>query len=184
MFSHYEPPATPTGAAQVVVLSRDGRLFRVYVQPNTLRAMKIVQDDYRLMNLIAHLRGQLLLGSRGSMVVEVAASWAVVMILTGFYLWFPHGPPRLGGLVYPRLWLRGRPLWRDLHAVTGLLVSIVTLFLLLSGLPWSASWGNYLTWIRNHWAATAGAPNWPIGGTERPILSALATSSAGASMPA
>jgi uncharacterized iron-regulated membrane protein len=32
------------------------------------------------------------------------------------------------------------------------------LFLLLSGLPWSANWGRYLTWARNHWSVTAGTP--------------------------
>jgi len=177
VFSRYEPPATPTGAAQVVVLARDGRLVRVYIHPGTLRAMKIVQDDHRTMELVAHLHGQLLLGERGSTLVEVAASWAVVMILTGLYLWFPRGTRRLGGLLYPRLGLRGRPLWRDLHSVAGLWVSAVTLFLLLSGLPWSANWGNYLTWARNHWAATAGVPDWPIGGTEPPVSPAAAPAS-------
>lgn len=177
VFSRYEPPATPTGAAQVVVLARDGRLMRVYVHPRTLRAMKIVQDDHRPMELLAHLHGQLLLGKRGSMVVEIAASWAVVMILTGLYLWFPRGPWRLGGLVYPRLGLRGRLLWRDLHAVAGLWVSLVTLFLLLSGLPWSANWGNYLTWARNHWAVTAGKPDWPIGGADPAVVPVAAAAS-------
>jgi uncharacterized iron-regulated membrane protein len=167
VFSRYEPPATPTGAAQVVV-ARDGRLFRVYVRPDTLQPMNIVQDDHRPMELIAHLHGQLLLGDRGSMLVELAASWAVVMILTGLYLWFPRGTLRLGGLLYPRLGRRGRLFWRDLHAVTGLWVSVVTMFMLLSGLPWAASWGHYLTWARNLWTVTAGEPDWPVGATGQP----------------
>jgi uncharacterized iron-regulated membrane protein len=166
MFSRYQPPATPSGAAQVVV-ARDGFLFRVYVHPVTLQPMKVERDDHRIMELMAHLHGQLLLGDRGSMAVEVAASWAVVMILTGFYLWLPRGRWQIGGLLYPRLGLRGRPFWRDLHSVVGMWVSIVTLFLLLSGLPWSVSWGNYLTWLRNHWAATAGIPDWPVGATDQ-----------------
>jgi len=164
VFSRYEPPATPTGAAQVVV-ARDGNLFRVIMHPVRLHAMKVERDDQRIMDIVAHLHGQLLLGSGGSMVVEVAASWGVVMILTGLCLWFPRGTNRLGGVLYPRLGLRGRFFWRDLHAVTAVWVSSVTLFLLLSGLPWSASWGNYLTWARSHWAVTAGTPDWPIGGT-------------------
>lgn len=99
------------------------------------------------------------------------------MILTGLYLWLPRGTGRLGGLLYPRLGQRGRLFWRDLHAVTGLWISMVTLFLLLSGLPWSVNWGNYLTWARNHWAATAGAPDWPIGGKEQPVPGAAASAS-------
>ena len=180
VFSHYEPPAMPMGAAQVVV-ARDARLFRVYVHPGTLRAMHVVQDDHRIMELVAHLHGQLLLGTRGSMLVEVAASWAVVMILTGLYLWFPRGAKRLGGLIYPRIGLSGRLFWRDLHAVTGLWVSLITLFLLLSGLPWSANWGNYLTWARDHWAVTAGVPDWPIGGVAQSASSAGQSSMPGMS---
>jgi uncharacterized iron-regulated membrane protein len=162
-FDHYELPATPTGAAQVVV-SRGGVPYRVYVHPQTLQPLKTVRDDERLMELVAHLHGELLLGTRGSMLVELAGSWGVVMIVTGLWLWLPRTEWRLGGLLYPRLGRRGRLFWRDLHGVAGLWISLVTLFLLLSGLPWSAGWGNYLTWVRNHWAATRGAPDWTIGG--------------------
>lgn len=181
-FSRYEPPATSTGAAQVLV-ARNGNLYRVYVHPGTLQAMRIERDDHRIMQLIAHLHGQLLLGSRGSMVVELAGSWGVVMILTGLYLWLPRGSQKLGGVFYPRLRQRGRLFWRDLHAVTGLWVSVVTLFMLLSGLPWSTSWGNYLTWARNHWTATAGTPDWPIGGQAQPGARAAASDARGNSMP-
>ncbi|HWG69276.1 MAG TPA: PepSY domain-containing protein [Steroidobacteraceae bacterium] len=174
VFSRYEPPATPTGAAQIVV-GRDGHLFRVYVQPDTLRALKVERDDHRVMELVSHLHGELLLGDRGSMLVELAASWAVVMILTGLYLWFPRGATRLGGVLYPRVGRSGRPFWRDLHAVTAMWVSIVTLFMLLSGLPWASNWGKYLTWVRNHWSVTAGQPDWPVG-TEAPLT--LGTKSA------
>lgn len=184
-FSRYEPPATPTGAAAIVV-AHDGALLRVYIHPVTLQPMRILRDDHRFMNLIAHLHGNLLLGDRGSMIVELAGSWGVVMILTGLYLWFPRSSGRLGGLLYPRLGQRGRLFWRDLHSVTGLWVSMITLFMLLTGLPWAVSWGNYLTWVRNHWAATAGTPTWPIGGQDPSVPSlpaAPARAATAGSMP-
>jgi uncharacterized iron-regulated membrane protein len=165
-FHHYEPPATPSGAAQVVV-ARAGVLHRVYVHPRTLQPLKTVQDDGRIMDVISHLHGELLLGPRGSMLVELAGSWGIVMILTGLYLWLPRDKWQFGGLLYPRIGRSGRPFWRDLHAVAGIWISLVTLFLLLSGLPWSANWGNYLTWARSHWSATQGAPDWTIGGEAR-----------------
>ena len=145
-FSRYEPPSTPTGAAQVVVLSGE-QLYRVYVHPQTLAALKVVKDDDRPMEIVSHLHGELLLGERGSMLVETAGSWGVVMILTGLWLWLPRGKKlQWAGIVYPRLGLRGRLLWRDLHAVSGLWISTLTLLLLLSGLPWSSTWGSYLGW--------------------------------------
>ena len=166
-FSRYEPAATPTGAAQVVV-AHDGHLFRVYVQPRTLAPMSIERDDHRIMELVSHLHGNLLIGDTGSIIVELAASWAIVMVLTGLYLWLPRGRSGLGGLLYPRLRQRGRLFWRDLHAVTGLWMSVITLFLLVSGLPWAKSWGTYLTWARSLSTVTAGTPAWPVGAAVDP----------------
>jgi len=180
-FDHYEPPATPTGAAQVV-LRRDGQPVRVYVHPRTLQPLKTIRDDDRIMDLVSRLHGELLLGTRGSMLIELAGSWGVIMILSGLYLWLPRDKWRLAGLVYPRLQGRGRAFWRDLHAVAGLWISLVTLFLLLSGLPWSANWGNYLSWARNHWAATRGAPDWTIGGAAPAAQGASADMSAADTM--
>ena len=173
-FVRYEPAATPTGAAQVVV-ARDGVSTRVYVHPSTLRAMNVVRDDHRLMDLVAHLHGNLLLDEGGSMVVELAGSWGVVMILTGLYLWLPRGTPRLGGVLVPRLGQHGRIFWRDLHAVTGVWISTIALFMLLSGLPWSSNWGHYLIWIRSHWPTQASVPAWPVGGKEQPASGSRAS---------
>lgn len=162
-FSRYEPPATPTGAAQVVV-SHGADLVRVYVHPTTLKPMKVIRDDLRPMEVLARLHSSLLMGQTGSIIVEVAASWAIVLILTGLFLWFPRGRKGFGGVLYPRLSKQGRILWRDMHGVTGLWVSAFALFLLLSGLPWSAAWGNYLTWARSLSTVTSGEPDWPVGG--------------------
>jgi uncharacterized iron-regulated membrane protein len=186
VFNKFQPPATPTGAGQVII-ARDGHLFRLFIHPGTLKVMKIERDDHRIMELVFQLHGALLLGDRGSMLVELAASWAVVMILTGLYLWLPRGNWRAGGVLYPRLGQRGRLFWRDLHAVTGLWASLITLFMLLSGLPWATSWGNYLTWARSHWSVTAGQPNWPVGATNQTTghvaASPILPADARASMP-
>jgi uncharacterized iron-regulated membrane protein len=162
-FSRYEPPATATGAAQVVVAKGD-ELFRVYVHPTTLTPMKIMRDDHRPMEIIDKLHGTLLMGTVGSVIVELAASWAIVMILTGLFLWFPRNRKGFAGVLYPRISGKGRIIWRDLHAVIGLWVSITALFMLFSGLPWSVAWGNYLSWARNLSTVTSGTANWPIGG--------------------
>ncbi len=49
------------------------------------------------MVLVAHLHGQLLAGRWGSYLVELAASWAIVLILTGLYLWWPRQAERFAG---------------------------------------------------------------------------------------
>ena len=44
-------------------------------------------------------------------------------------------------MLYPRLRQGRRVFWRDLHAVTGIWVSSLALFLLITALPWTTVWG-------------------------------------------
>ncbi len=142
----YQLPATPQSAVRVLVGQSD-RLYRVYVRPDNLQVLATVAEDSRLMRVLFHLHGELLLGDRGSMLVELAASWTIVLLLTGLYLWWPR-QRRLAGILYPRLQGGERLFWRDLHAVTGFWISFFALFLLLSGLPWAKSWGGMLKAVR------------------------------------
>ena len=143
----YELPDTSTQAVQVVV-GRGGHETRVYVHPRTLAVLKVADEDSRPMRVIFRLHGELLAGAVGSYLVELAASWTIVLLLTGLYLWWPRGSG-LAGTLYPRVRSGGRRFWRDLHAVTGIWVSFAALFLLLSGLPWAKSWGTYLKTVRS-----------------------------------
>ena len=87
--SAYELPPTPQSAARVIVRRADGPV-RVYVHPVTLEVLGAVPDDRRFTRWLFRLHGELLMGDRGSMIVELAASWTIVMILTGLYLWWPR----------------------------------------------------------------------------------------------
>ena len=158
----YQLPDAPDSAAQVLVGQGDHE-YRIYVHPQTLQVLHQVDEDSRLMRIVFRLHGELMIGDRGSMLVELAASWAIVMILTGLFLWWPRQARGLGGVLYPRLGQSGRVFWRDLHAVTGLWVSAFALTFLLSGLPWAKSWGGELKLVRR---AIAGAPvsqDWTTG---------------------
>jgi uncharacterized iron-regulated membrane protein len=158
----YQLPTTPDAAAQVLV-GRGAGETRVWVHPVTLKVLKLVPEDRRFMRMIFNLHGELLMGDRGSMLVELAASWAVVMIITGLYLWWPRGARGLGGVLYPRLGLGQRLFWRDIHAVAGVWVSALVLFMLASGLPWANSWGGYLKEIRHLAGQATAAQDWTTG---------------------
>lgn len=142
----YELPETDRQAVQIIV-GKGQDETRVYVHPQTLAVLKTVDEDQRLMRIVFRLHGELLAGTLGSYLVELAASWTIVMLLSGLFLWWPRRGG-LGGVVYPRLGAGGRRFWRDLHAVTGFWVSAFALFLLVSGLPWAKSWGGYLKAVR------------------------------------
>jgi len=158
---YYELPRTARSAVRIIV-GKGPQEFRVYVHPQTLRILYIVNEDKRPMTIVFHLHGELLMGDKGSMIVELAASWAIIMIVTGLYLWWPRGGIGLAGVIYPRFGQGRRIFWRDLHAVAGVWVSFFLLFLLFTGLPWAKSWGSYLRRIRQLANADSN-PEWNIG---------------------
>ncbi|SFA59185.1 PepSY-associated TM region [Paracoccus halophilus] len=63
----------------------------------------------------------------------------VLLVASGIYLWWARGKGLGTTTIKAR---RGRPWWRDLHAVTGIYTGVFIVFLALTGLPWSAVWGS------------------------------------------
>lgn len=164
----YELPRAEDAAVRVIVQPKAGGPVRVYVHPQTLQVLKAVREQDRLMQVDKKIHGELLMGDNGSILVELAASWAIVMIVTGLYLWWPRGAQGLAGVAWPRLHLGGRIFWRDLHAVTGLWISGLALFLLLSGLPWTHVWGEGLKTVRKIAAPAAAPADWVTAGRPDP----------------
>lgn len=160
-FVAYELPTSPRSAARVLV-NHGGDNVRVYVHPQSLQILKTIRDEDRLMRVIFHLHGDLLIGDRGSLLVELAASWAIVMIASGLYLWWPRNAVGVAGVLYPRLG-GGRRFWRDLHGVIGFWVSAFALFLLLSGLPWTQFWGSNLKALRQVGSVVEVRQDWSTG---------------------
>ncbi|WP_442755628.1 PepSY-associated TM helix domain-containing protein [Methylocystis sp. JAN1] len=147
-------------AARVQVVDAQGREQRVLVRPDTLEILKVEAEKWRLSTLMHDIHGSMLLGDAGAIILELAGAWAIVMILTGLYLWWPRNATGLAGVLYPR---GGRPFLRDLHAVTGLYVSFFALFLLISGLPWTKVWGEAFRMSRGITPAQQAKMDWTTG---------------------
>ena len=164
--SHFDRYILPQSARQAtrVLVMKDGIDRRVYVDPHSLKVLHVAIEDQRLEPVVSRLHGQLLAGEVGSYVVEIAACWAVVMLLTGLYLWWPRGGRGLAGILYPRLRGGRRLFWRDIHAVAGIWGSVFALGLILTGLPWASGWGGYLAQVRHLTGAEQGPVDWTIGG--------------------
>lgn len=159
---YYELPREASSAAQIVV-GKEYDEFRVYVHPVTAAALKVENEDRRFMKVIFRLHGELLAGDRGSLLVELAASWTIMMILTGLALWQPRDRFRAAGMLYPRFNQSSRGVWRDLHSVTGLWASLFALAFLLTGLPWAKNWGGYFKRVRTVLGASSESLDWTTG---------------------
>jgi len=146
-FRYYEVPHSPQSATQVVLVHDRSRL-RTYVHPETLEVLHSVREEDRFMRIVRRLHGELWLGENGSYLVELAACWTVVLVLSGLFLWWPRNAKGLGGVLYPRLRMGSKIFWRDIHSVTGIWVSGLVLVLIMSGLPWSKFWGSYFRDVR------------------------------------
>jgi len=170
-FLAYELPPTERSAARVIV-ERGNVTTRVYVDPASLAVLKQVPEEARFERIVFKLHGQLLMGNVGSIVMEMVASWTIVLIATGLYLWWPRRTRSTGGVVYPRLASGKRARWRDLHAVTGSWVSLFLTLFLVSGLPWSFVWGHALSRVETEFGRFTTIRDWEIGAV--PARSAIA----------
>ena len=136
----YIAPATPDRASWFVV-ARDGANEAVAVDPYTAQVLQLVDKDNTWFAWAEKIHGTLLLGDVGDRLIEIAAGFAIVMIVTGLYLWWPRGATRWSSVLLPDLRLKGRLWWRSLHASTGFWLSAVLLAFLLTGLSWTGVWG-------------------------------------------
>jgi uncharacterized iron-regulated membrane protein len=158
-FHSYRLPEREGDAALVhLALPAAGAMRDVFVSPQGA-VLGSFDTSTRIVEVARRIHGTLLLGQRGSWLVELAACWAIVMLITGLYLWWPRGRGAAGVI-----WPRRRSLLRDLHAVTGFWVSGFALVLLLTGLPWTDVWGNAFTALRAEMGWVKGAPQWSTSG--------------------
>jgi len=141
----YVPPASGTASAQVGVRDAAGKHV-VYVNPYTAQVLGTMVDRGGIVWLVRELHGLSYFGPIANGMIEVAAGWTILLVLTGIYLWWPRG--QKGGVVSVRGAPRQRVFWRDMHAVTGVFAAFFILFLALTGMPWSLIWGAKV----NQWA--------------------------------
>lgn len=134
-------PVAPGRTAMAFVTPAHGESLRVFVDPGDARVLGDFIYTHTLVGFADVAHGSLLIGDLGDSIVELAASWALVLVVTGLYLWWPRR--REGGN-------GGRRLWRKVHRLTGVYSAVLILFLIVTGLPWATVWGGqFLTPVSN-----------------------------------
>ena len=137
----YHPGENASRSSEVSITSNNESLT-IFMDPYTGKSIGELNDEDRIMDKIEEIHGELMAGTLGDRIVELAACWAVVLIVSGIYLWYPKKKQSLSGVLFPRL-NKGKHIFRrDLHAVPAFWITAGMLFLIMTGLPWSGFWGN------------------------------------------
>ncbi|NBF10595.1 PepSY-associated TM helix domain-containing protein [Pseudomonas sp. Fl4BN1] len=136
----YLPPIDAERSAQFVVQDA-GHELNVFIDPYHGDVLG-EQDAKRNLQAVARaIHGELMMGTVGDRLVELAAGWGIVLVVSGLYLWWPRGQSS-AGVLWPRFNARGRLFWRDLHSVLGFWGAAFLLLMLLSGMTWTGVWGK------------------------------------------
>lgn len=159
----------PSGAGkswQMLFRSPTGESRTAFVDPYDGVVIGTIPEG-GVMQIVRKIHSLQFFGFWASCLVEIAAGWAIVLAFSGIFLWWPRG--RNGGVLSVRGTPRSRMFWRDLHAVTGLFVCALIIFLAVTGMPWSMVWGKYV----QDWTTAAGlgqpspppgvVPDWQLG---------------------
>lgn len=137
----YRPGDSPSRSSEIGISLQDKSLT-IFVNPYTGKIIGELDDDARIMDKIEEIHGELMSGTIGDRIVELAACWAIVLIVTGMFLWWPNNKRKVLGVIVPRFNQGTKILRRDLHAVPAFWLTAGMLFLIMTGLPWSGFWGS------------------------------------------
>lgn len=166
------PGSTPVSLAEprdadsptiVSVLTAEGEPRDVYVNPYGAEVLGSLDPDRTLSGTAIRLHGELVSGRWGDLVLELGACWAVVMALTGYYLfvrgWRARRRARRSGRRGSRL--------RSRHGLTGAIAGVGLVTLLVTGLPWTGFWGEQVQSIATRngssmWSQDPGAISDPV----------------------
>ena len=146
-------------------LAGKGRATNVlYLNPYTGEIIGRINQRDTLMCKIRKLHGELLLDTPGTLIIELVASWFIVLLMTGIYIWWPKPGTGVAGIFTIRTGRSRRLFWRDLHAVIGFWLSVFMLIIIAGGMPWTDVFGSQLKWVQKqtgtgypgHWRSAKG----------------------------
>jgi uncharacterized iron-regulated membrane protein len=129
-------------------IMENGNMSFVYVHPYTGEIIGELKASQNVMEIFKKIHSELLIGGTvANRIVELAACWGLILLLTGLYIWWPRNQTSIWGTMLLRFRKKGRTFWCDIHAVTGVWLSAGILLLILTGLPWTGVMGEGINWF-------------------------------------
>lgn len=114
----------------------------VLVNPYTAEVVGTIDRSDSWYAFANNIHSTLLMGDMGDRLIETAASFTILLLVSGLYLWWPKDAASRASFLRVRTGSGSRILMRDLHANLGGILSVALLFFVISGLAWTGIWGG------------------------------------------
>lgn len=114
----------------------------IYVDPASAAVTGQITEANRPDEWLRTLHSSWRLGPVAEPLTELAASWVLVSLLTGLYLWWPRSQSALARTF--RFRRPGRPRWRSVHTTLGVGIVAALLLMVGTGLTWTTYAGAWL----------------------------------------
>ncbi|MES2069599.1 MAG: PepSY domain-containing protein [Pseudomonadota bacterium] len=126
-----------------------------YVNPTNANVQGSLPESGRFRNWSRKLHSAMLQGEGWRWIMELGASWMVLMLMTGIYLWWPRGNAGWRSVLRQPGSANARAGWRYLHGLVAIAMSLMTMTILLTGLTWSKYAGDNFRLAQNAMAQNA-----------------------------
>jgi uncharacterized iron-regulated membrane protein len=138
--------APDSAHSAMVTVSTDSGSTLVFVNPHDGKVLGQVASNEEFNWVVKKIHSLDYFGPYANKLIEIVGGFALMLVVTGVYLWWPR--QQTGGVVSVRGTPARRVFWRDTHAVTGAFAGILIFFLAATGMPWSGYWGsNANAWL-------------------------------------
>jgi len=139
----------------VVLVSTPSGPRAMYVNPYTAEVVGEGPPRNEFFAVVLAVHRRLFADTFGRILVELATCWAVVLVVSGVYLWVPKAWRAVKGVWVPRVRAKPYVVLRDLHTLSGFYLGPVLVLLAVTGLFFSIVW----MWSVN--TVTGGAGEFP-----------------------
>ncbi len=140
-FKTYDDPSR----TNEISIMENEQALSVFINPYNGEITGSLNNDEKLTTIFKKLHSELIVGGTfANRLVELAACWAVILLITGLYIWWPRNKASVWGTILPRFTKNRRIFWRDMHAVPAFWLSAGILILIATGLPWSGVMGEQI----------------------------------------
>lgn len=137
----------------------------VYVDPGSASVTGRVVEANRPDEWLRNLHSSWRIGTVATPIAELAASWLLVSVLTGLYLWWPRGRRALRRAF--RFSHPGRARWRTVHGLVGATTAAGLALLVVTGLTWTSYAGAWIDLAKSQFESETPSVSTRLSGQAR-----------------